>query len=67
MKYHLSSELSATKSTLEQYFASVDAKVFVSRDRFNSIVGSPKGYTINLSLGFSLMYKEGNAKQKIEK
>ena len=67
VKYHLSSELSATKSTLEQYFASVDAKVFVSRDRFNSIVGSPKGYTINLSLGFSLMYKEGKAKQKIEK
>lgn len=62
VKYHFSNEFTASRRVLEQYFASVDAKVYVSRDRFNSIVGAPRGFTVNLCLGLSLLYKEGKAK-----
>ena len=61
-KFHLLNDITAYKSSFEQYLLSVDYKVYVSRDNFKSIVGSPKGYTINMSLGFSLLYKEGKAK-----
>ena len=63
-KFHLLNDITAYKSSFEQYLLSVDYKIYVSRDNFKSIVGSPKGYTINMSLGFSLLYKEGKAKQK---
>lgn len=58
-KYHLLNEITVSKSAFEQYLLSVEGKVFVSRDNFISIVGAPKGYTINISLGFAMQYKEG--------
>lgn len=61
VKYHFSNEYEATQRVLEQYLVSVDAKIFVERDRFNSLVDTPRGYTLNLSLGFSLTYKEGKS------
>lgn len=63
-RYHLVNDITGLQSSFEQYLVSVNGKIYVSRDRFNGIVGAPRGYTINLSLGFSLQYKEGVAKHK---
>jgi hypothetical protein len=65
VKYHFTNEFTATRQKLEQYFGSMDAKVYVSRDKFNNLVGAPRGYTINVALGFSLLYREGKARTHV--
>lgn len=65
IKYHFSNEIYASRSIMEQYIGSLDAKVYVSRDKFNALVGVPRGYTINVALGFSLIYREGKARTHV--
>ncbi len=65
VKYHFTNEFTATRQKLEQYFGSMDAKVYVSRDKFNNLVGAPRGYTINVALGFSLLYRAGKARTHV--
>ncbi len=53
VKYHMGVDDEYIGSELTRFQCSAHGKVFVSRDRFKSIVGSPTGITINAQVGFS--------------
>lgn len=57
-KYNLQQGNTADFSTLSQMALAFHSKVYVSFDHFHSIIGSPKGHTINIQLGFSFRGKD---------
>lgn len=63
VKYHLGAADEYYSNSLTRFLCSAHGKVYLSFDRFKSIVGSPTGVTINAQLGFSFGMKE----QKLKK
>ena len=53
-KYYFADEGGCFDNHLEQLFCALHGRLYLSHDRFKSIVGSPQGCTINLQLGISL-------------
>jgi len=57
-KYDFGQENAADATSLSQFGIALHGKVYVSFDRFRSIVGSPQGQTINAQVGFSFRARE---------
>ena len=58
VKYHLGADDEYYGNSLTRFLCSAQGKVYLSFDRFKSIIGSPTGVTINMQLGFSLGMRE---------
>ena len=67
VKYHLSSADAYLQNHLEQFLCSAHGKIYLSRDRFKSIVGAPTGVTINVQLGFSFGMKQSKIRREAKK
>ena len=66
VKYHLGIGDIYMDNYLEQFLFSAHGRVYVSFDRFKSIVGTPQGFTINAQLGFSFGMKQSKIRRAVK-
>ncbi|MBP5644491.1 MAG: hypothetical protein J6W95_01005 [Bacteroidales bacterium] len=58
VKYHMGADDEYLSNSLIRFLCSAHGKMYVSFDHFKSIIGDPRGATINVQLGFSFGMRE---------
>lgn len=66
VKYHMAVDDTYTRTSLERFLCSAQGKIFLSRDKFKSIVDSPTGVTINAQVGISFGMKEAKIRRAVK-